>query len=55
MCIDPAEYPWSSHAANALGHDDGLAHTHPTHLASGATREKRCATYRAIARETLSD
>lgn len=55
MCADPADYPWSSHAANAFGRDDVLVHPHPNYRALGATREERCAAYRAIAMETLSD
>jgi putative transposase len=55
MCADPADYPWSSHRANALGHDDPLIHPHPNYQALGATREARCAAYRDIAMETLSD
>ncbi|HET6432656.1 transposase [Dyella sp.] len=55
MCADPADYPWSSHAANALGRDDAVVHPHPNYHALGATREERCAAYRAIAVETMSD
>ncbi|MFK2905251.1 transposase [Dyella ginsengisoli] len=55
MCADPAEYLWSSHAANALGHHDALMHPHPTYLRLGESPEERCAAYRVIARETLSD
>ncbi len=55
MCADPADYPWSSHAANALGHNDPLVHPHPTYQNLGSTREERCTTYSAIALETLCD
>lgn len=46
---------WSSHRANALGHDDPLVHPHPNDRVLGTTREGRCAAYRAIAMETLPD
>lgn len=55
MCSDPAEYAWSSHGANALGLHDALVHPHPTYLRLGESPEERCAAYRAIALETLSD
>lgn len=55
MCADPADYPWSSHAANAFGRDDVVVHPHPNYRALGATKEERCAAYRAIAMETLAD
>lgn len=53
MTADPIDYPWSSHACNAFGHDDPLIHPHANHLALGNTREERCATYRALAMEVL--
>lgn len=55
MCADPADYPWSSHAANAFGHDDAIVHPHPNYRALGATTEECCAAYRAIAMEALTD
>jgi putative transposase len=55
MCPDPADYPWSSHGCNALGHDDPLIHPHPNYQRLGTTREQRCAAYRAITMETLSN
>lgn len=55
MCADPADYPWSSHAANAFGRDDVVVPPHPNYRALGATREERCAAYRAIAMEALTD
>ena len=54
MAIDPIDYPWSSHACNAFGRDDPLIHPHANHLALGSTRQERCAAYRALATETLS-
>ena len=55
MCNDPADYLWSSHGCNALGHDDLLIHPHPNYQRLGTTRAQRCAAYRAITMETLSD
>jgi putative transposase len=55
ICPDPADYPWSSHGSNALGHDDLLNHPYPNYQRLGTTREQRCAAYRAITMETLSD
>jgi putative transposase len=55
MCTDPADYPWSSHGANALGDDNILVHPHRSYLRLGESREERCAAYRAVALENLAD
>jgi putative transposase len=54
MTIDPLHYPWSSHSFNAFGRNDPLIQPHDSYLALGATSEQRCAAYRALAMETLS-
>ena len=50
MSADPLDYPWSSHAYNAFGHDDPLIHAHPTYLALGSTDDKRHSGYGPWAR-----
>lgn len=54
MTADPIDYGWSSHACNAFGRHDPLIHFHPAYLALGKTNAERCATYRALAMENLS-
>ena len=51
MTTDPLHYPWSSHSCNAF---DPLIHPHDSYLALGATPEQRCAAYRTLAMEALS-
>lgn len=55
MTADPIDYPWSSHACNAFGRDDPLVHPHANYLALGNTRSERCAAYRTLAMEALSE
>jgi putative transposase len=42
----PADYEWSSYAANATGADDDLVRPHPVYLALGASPDARRAAYR---------
>ena len=43
----PAQYPWSSYRANALGEEDALVTPHPWYYALGRTPQARRAAYRA--------
>lgn len=47
-CIvaEPAAYRWSSHRANAYGHDDPVVTPHPSFLALGLSADERRAAYR---------
>ena len=47
MAGTPADYPWSSYAANALGGTDPLLTPHPQYLALGADAPSLHAAYRA--------
>ena len=54
LVTDPAEYPWSSYRANALGKEDGLVTPHAHYYALGRTATARRSAYRAMFRpETL--
>jgi putative transposase len=46
MTTRPDDFPWSSHASNALGQSDPLISPRPEYLALGTSRELRCAAYR---------
>jgi REP-associated tyrosine transposase len=46
----PAQYPWSSYRANALGLADALVTPHPWYFALGRTPQARCAAWRARTR-----
>jgi len=48
MVVDPADYPWSSHGANALGHPDPLVQPHPRYLALERDDDTRRAVYRSL-------
>lgn len=48
LVADPAEYRWSSHAANAWGREDPLVTPHAVYYALGRTPEWRRARYRAM-------
>lgn len=48
MVADPADYPWSSHAANARGAPDPLVQPHPRYRALGTDDPARRAAYRAL-------
>lgn len=42
----PAQYPWSSYRANALGEEDALVTPHPWYYALGRTPQARRAAWR---------
>ena len=48
MVADPADYPWSSHRANALGMPDPLVRPHARFRALGSSEESRRTAYRAL-------
>lgn len=54
MVETPAEYPWSSYRANALGGEDPLVAPHSRYVALGDLPEKRQSAYRALFAEVLS-
>lgn len=51
----PADYRWSSFAANALGLSDRLVSAHPAYLALRATRQARLAAYLRLCAKGLED
>lgn len=51
----PGDYPWSSHAANALGADDARLTPHPAWLALGRDPSERRTAYRALFDTALPD
>ncbi|MGN6520653.1 MAG: hypothetical protein ACTHK2_14635 [Dokdonella sp.] len=55
MVGSPAEHPWSSYRANAGGGDDPLIHPHSVYLGLGRNATERCAAYRALFAEAISD
>lgn len=55
MVAEPADYPWSSHGANAGYREDSLLVPHPEYLALGADSPARAAAYRAIVAGALED
>ncbi len=48
MVADPADYPWSSHRANALGMPDPLVRAHPRYRALGNDDQARRIAYRSL-------
>src|SRR5262249_45624535 len=48
MVAAPADYPWSSHAANAGGAADPLVRPHALYLALGDTADARRQAYRRL-------
>ena len=48
MVRDPAEYRWSSYAANALGAEDELVKPHATMLALSTNEQRRMQAYRSM-------
>ena len=48
MVRDPADYRWSSYAANALGAQDDLVKPHATMLALSANEQRRMQAYRSM-------
>ncbi len=55
MVARPADYPWSSHGANAGYRKDPLLVPHPEYLALGADPCERAAAYRAVVAEGGED
>lgn len=54
MVEHPAEYRWSSYAANAQGYADPIVTPHPTLAELGATATQECAAYRELFRQHLT-
>ena len=48
MVIEPSDYLWSSHRANALGENDDLLEPHPTYQRLGNSPETRQTAYREL-------
>jgi putative transposase len=55
MGAAPADYPWSSYRANALGADDPVLAPHPLYLVLGDSPERRQAAYRTLFADRLSE
>ena len=55
MARRPADYPWSSHAGNALDRDDPVLTPHEVYTRLGATPEDRRRAYRALFRGRLGE
>jgi putative transposase len=53
MVVDPRDYTWSSHLANAYGHHDPLVTPHSAYLALSSDLIQRQLTYRGLVMETL--
>ena len=53
MVTHPAEYPWSSYHANALGESSGLVSAHEQFLRLGINREQRMMAYRELLEQPL--
>ena len=51
----PQDYRWSSHAANAYGHLDGLVNPHLQWMALGDSHRARFMAFRKLSSETLRD
>lgn len=55
IAADPADYPWSSHRANAGCDHDPLLSPHACYLALGSDPASRAAAYRGLFDEVLPD
>jgi putative transposase len=55
MVVDPADYPWSSYRANALGQADPVLSPHPIYLALGADEWERRTRYVRLFEGEMSD
>ena len=53
MVSDPAQYPWTSYRANALGHYNPILTPHPLYLALGQNEDNRRENYRSIFKTQL--
>jgi putative transposase len=54
MPVHPADYPWSSYRANALGAQDSLLTPHELYRRLGRSVEERQSDYRQLFRAQLS-
>ena len=55
MVAHPAEYPWSSYRANALGHTDSCITPHGMYWALGSDDVQRQVAYRQLFKGRLSE
>jgi putative transposase len=55
MVDHPAEYRWSSYAANAQGQRDPIVKPHPLYLALGGSADKRQKAYRELFRQHMGN
>lgn len=55
LVVDPAEYPWSSHRANAFDQIDALVTPHERYCALGGDPVSRLTAYRALFENGLDD
>ncbi|MFY0992616.1 transposase [Halomonas sp. C05BenzN] len=55
MVPGPADYEWSSHRANALGHDNPIVQPHAIYTGLGATPARRQHRYRELFNSDLPD
>ena len=53
IAAEPADYPWSSHRANACGKHDPLLRPHACYLALGTDDSARAAAYQRLFAEAL--
>lgn len=53
LSMSPWDYPWSSHAANALGVSDELVTPHALYLGLGSSHTSRQASYRHLFRGAI--
>jgi putative transposase len=53
MVLKAGDYPWSSHAANAYGKEDGLTRPHDVYLALARNEADRPRAYRELFRQDL--
>ena len=55
MAANPAEYPWSSYASNALGKESALITPHACYVALGSDPTARASSYRALFSDSFPD
>lgn len=55
LVAGPADYPWSSYGANALGRRDALVRPHARYSALGAGAESRRSAYRALFLDAIDE
>ena len=55
IVAEPGEYRWSSYAANALGSLDPVIRAHPRYLVLGEDPAARCAAYRTLVKDAVSE